>query len=132
MEIFGFLQMFKLLFIFISFWFAIWSFSTRLMPSSGCPICCVTRQFEEILTFFCLIFKVLLFTYTSSCELLTPIWLVVVLIAPLYFYLVANSAIHFAIMLERIRATLFVRNYEREGFRCGIFGVLVVVELLKH
>jgi hypothetical protein len=46
---------------------------------------------------------------------------------PSYFYLIANTGIHFMIMLERIRATRFVRHYEMEGTKYGILGCLLVV-----
>jgi hypothetical protein len=58
---------------------------------------------------------------------LTPVWLQFTLILPNYFYLIANTGIHFMIMIERIRATRFVRHYETEGTKYGILGCLLVV-----
>nr|CAD2167781.1 unnamed protein product [Meloidogyne enterolobii] len=71
-------------------------------------------------------YKILVYTYSDNCNLLTPVWLAVVLIAPNYFYLIANTCIHFLIMLERVRATIFVRHYEREGIKFTAGGIIVV------
>uniref|UniRef100_A0A914I0J7 G-protein coupled receptors family 1 profile domain-containing protein n=1 Tax=Globodera rostochiensis TaxID=31243 RepID=A0A914I0J7_GLORO len=64
-------------------------------------------------------YKILFYFYSSNCDLRTPAWLAFVLTAPPYLYLAANPGIHFFIMAERCRATLFARHYENEGFRFG-------------
>uniref|UniRef100_A0A914HVH0 G-protein coupled receptors family 1 profile domain-containing protein n=1 Tax=Globodera rostochiensis TaxID=31243 RepID=A0A914HVH0_GLORO len=63
-------------------------------------------------------------TYTDPCQYLTPVWLAYLLRMPAYIYLIASPLFHFAIMIERVRATIFVRRYEKEGFKCGIGGII--------
>uniref|UniRef100_A0A183BIK2 G_PROTEIN_RECEP_F1_2 domain-containing protein n=1 Tax=Globodera pallida TaxID=36090 RepID=A0A183BIK2_GLOPA len=63
-------------------------------------------------------------TCTDPCQYLTPVWLAYLLRMPAYIYLIASPLFHFAIMIERVRATIFVRKYEREGLKCGIGGII--------
>ncbi|KAL3118836.1 hypothetical protein niasHT_008183 [Heterodera trifolii] len=70
-------------------------------------------------------YKFLTYIYSSNCELLTPVWLAFLLGSPSYIYLVAYSGIHFSIMAERFRATVFARNYENERFTFGWICVLI-------
>ncbi|KAF7632443.1 hypothetical protein Mgra_00008138 [Meloidogyne graminicola] len=66
------------------------------------------------------------FIYKDNCELLTPTWLVVFFVFPNYFYLIANSGVHFLIMIERVRATIFIGHYENQGKIYVIRGILLV------
>ncbi|KAL3101846.1 hypothetical protein niasHS_003255 [Heterodera schachtii] len=68
-------------------------------------------------------------TFSDPCQCLTPIWLAFLLRMPAYVYLVASPLFHFGIMVERVRATIFVGKYEREGIKCGI-GITIFMWLL--
>jgi len=68
-----------------------------------------------------------LYTYNDPCDLLTPIWLVLVIHAPYFINTLAYPSFHFCIMIERARATLFAENYEKEGRLLGIYMSLFVV-----
>uniref|UniRef100_A0A914N925 G_PROTEIN_RECEP_F1_2 domain-containing protein n=1 Tax=Meloidogyne incognita TaxID=6306 RepID=A0A914N925_MELIC len=71
-------------------------------------------------------YKILLYTYNDPCDLLTPIWLVLVIHAPYFINTLAYPSFHFCIMIERARATLFAENYEKEGRLLGIYMSLFV------
>uniref|UniRef100_A0A1I8BD54 G_PROTEIN_RECEP_F1_2 domain-containing protein n=1 Tax=Meloidogyne hapla TaxID=6305 RepID=A0A1I8BD54_MELHA len=108
--LFGFITWFQIIILFILFLFSALLF--RQCRKSKIPL-------HSNLT-------ILTYTYTDNCNLLTPVWLAVVLIAPNYFYFIANTCIHFLIMFERVRATIFVKNYEREGIKFAVGGIVVV------
>ena len=61
--------------------------------------------------------------YREPCQLLTPIWMVVLFYGPTYLYYVAYPLFHFCVMVERVRATCLAERYEQEG-RC--FGICMV------
>ena len=72
-----------------------------------------------------------LFTYKEPCQCLTPGWLVALLRMPCFVYLTTLPLVHFAITVERVRATLFARHYEQEGIRCGVGSLVIVVRFFK-
>lgn len=61
--------------------------------------------------------QLIMFFYTDACQLLTPLWMSELIYAPLHLHTVAYPALHFCIMLERLRATERAENYESEGHR---------------
>nr|CAD2197133.1 unnamed protein product [Meloidogyne enterolobii] len=63
---------------------------------------------------------ILLF-YKDPKELLTPLWLVCFLLGPFYIQILCYPSLHFCIMLERLRATLFLEKYENEGRKLAVF-----------
>ena len=73
--------------------------------------------------------QILLLIYTDPCELLTPFWLVALSVGPIaFFYNIAHTALHFCVMLERLRATFMAQKYEQEGRRWGICAVAIIVK----
>nr|CAD2186738.1 unnamed protein product [Meloidogyne enterolobii] len=80
---------------------------------------CFINTFAQFITAlrYCLI---LLF-YKDPKELLTPLWLVCFLLGPFYIQILCYPSLHFCIMLERLRATLFLERYENEGKKLAVF-----------
>ncbi|KAL3093348.1 hypothetical protein niasHS_005862 [Heterodera schachtii] len=68
-------------------------------------------------------------TYSDPCDCLSPVWLVYAVRMPFYLYIAGSPMLHFAIMIERVRATLFVHNYERAGTKFAV-GILALVATL--
>ncbi|KAF7635236.1 hypothetical protein Mgra_00005351 [Meloidogyne graminicola] len=72
-------------------------------------------------------YKILLYTYNNnSCNLLTPIWLVLTIYAPYYINSIAYPLFHFCIMIERIRATILAEKYENENYKLGILMCILI------
>ncbi|KAI3415660.1 hypothetical protein GPALN_005253 [Globodera pallida] len=72
---------------------------------------------------------VLALTYSDPCDCLSPVWLVYVVRMPFYAYIAGSPLLHFGIMVERVRATVFVRDYEKEGRKFGI-GIFIFMKML--
>uniref|UniRef100_A0A1I8BQG5 7TM_GPCR_Srx domain-containing protein n=1 Tax=Meloidogyne hapla TaxID=6305 RepID=A0A1I8BQG5_MELHA len=70
------------------------------------------------------------FTYKNSCDCLIEVWVVYLIRIPFYLYVAGSPLFHFAIMLERVFATIFVRIYENRGKMIGIIITTIVVNLL--
>ncbi|CAK5080095.1 unnamed protein product [Meloidogyne enterolobii] len=70
---------------------------------------------------FKIFFKLILLFYKDPKELLTPLWLVCFLLGPFYIQILCYPSLHFCIMLERLRATLFLERYENEGKKLAVF-----------
>jgi hypothetical protein len=49
---------------------------------------------------------------------------------PFYAYIAASPMFHFAIMVERVWATVFIGSYEKQGNKYGIFSVAIVVSFI--
>jgi len=45
--------------------------------------------------------------------------------------MIAYPALHFCVLIERVRATMLAEKYEREGQRLGVIMVLVIVSYIK-
>jgi hypothetical protein len=58
-----------------------------------------------------------------------PIWWSAIVRGPQYFECVFMPLIHFTLMLERVRATLFMDKYEQEGRHFGLISLLTVVPI---
>jgi hypothetical protein len=58
---------------------------------------------------------------------MTPIWWSAIVRGPQYFEFFFMPLIHFTLMLERVRATLFMDQYEREGLHFGLISLLAIV-----
>nr|CAD2139614.1 unnamed protein product [Meloidogyne enterolobii] len=68
----------------------------------------------------------ILFTYKNSCDCLIEAWVVYLLRIPFYLYVAGSPLFHFAIMLERVFATIFVKIYENRGKMIGIIITIIV------
>ncbi|KAF7631199.1 hypothetical protein Mgra_00008573 [Meloidogyne graminicola] len=79
----------------------------------------ITAQFITMFR-YCLI----LLYYKDPCELLTPFWLAATLVGSFYLYTVCYPFLHFCIMLERLRATLFLHRYENEGRKLVVVMII--------
>ncbi|KAF7633293.1 hypothetical protein Mgra_00007271 [Meloidogyne graminicola] len=73
---------------------------------------------------------IVLFTYFDPCDCLTQVWLVYLIRIPAYIYTTGSPLFHFAIMIERIIATIFVKIYEYQGKKIGIVGTIIVWSLM--
>uniref|UniRef100_A0A914HXN8 G protein-coupled receptor n=1 Tax=Globodera rostochiensis TaxID=31243 RepID=A0A914HXN8_GLORO len=60
-------------------------------------------------------YRILLYTYSNACDLLSPVWMVPVFMGPYQVYSVAYPSFHFAVTFERIRATFLAHKYEKMG-----------------
>nr|CAD2168050.1 unnamed protein product [Meloidogyne enterolobii] len=69
---------------------------------------------------------IVLFTYTNPCDCLTQVWLVYLIKIPSYMYIVGSSLSHFAIMIERVLATFYVKIYEKKGKMFGVISTIIV------
>ncbi|CAK5033784.1 unnamed protein product [Meloidogyne enterolobii] len=76
----------------------------------------------------------LVFIYTNPCQLLTPLWLTSILVGSLYLQQICYPSLHFCVMLERLRATLFLDKYENEGRKLTLFMIIFSVRffILKY
>ena len=74
--------------------------------------------------------QIVLFTYTKSCDCLIQVWLVYLIRIPAYFYIAGSPLFHFAIMIERVLATIFVRIYENKGKKIAVISTIIVVDFL--
>ncbi|CAK5087548.1 unnamed protein product [Meloidogyne enterolobii] len=70
---------------------------------------------------------VLLLYYKDPHELLAPLWLVSLLVGSFYIQVICYPSLHFCVMLERLRATLFLNKYENEGRKLAIFMITITV-----
>nr|CAD2178830.1 unnamed protein product [Meloidogyne enterolobii] len=77
-------------------------------------------QFATVLRYF-----VLLLYYKDPHELLAPLWLVSLLVGSFYIQVICYPSLHFCVMLERLRATLFLNKYENEGRKLAIFMITI-------
>ena len=68
----------------------------------------------------------------SPCSSMTPIWWSAIVHVPKYFESLFMPLIHFTLMLERVRATLFMDQYEREGLHFGLISLLTIVLSFPH
>jgi hypothetical protein len=68
---------------------------------------------------------------SRPCQLLTPVWLSVVLLAPNYVYSAGIPLFHFAVMAERLRATIWLRSYEQQGLGRWMVGAVVLVVITQ-
>jgi len=75
--------------------------------------------------------KLLVFIYTNPCQLLTPLWLVSILVGSLYLQQICYPTLHFCVMLERLRATLFLDKYENEGRKLTLFMIIFTVRFFN-
>ncbi|KAL3122138.1 hypothetical protein niasHT_005594 [Heterodera trifolii] len=70
------------------------------------------------------------FRSLDGCEaLFVPLWLSMLLRLPTYQHALIYPLLHFAIMLERARATLRSGTYESEGTRFGTTACLIIWSL---
>jgi hypothetical protein len=90
------------------------------------------RIFALFPIFFACQFQVLYFFRTSPCNLLTPTWYSIVARLPGYLHLLALPMLHFAIMCERLRATLFSTFYEKEGISFSLMEMAIIVCILSR
>ncbi|CAK5070095.1 unnamed protein product [Meloidogyne enterolobii] len=67
---------------------------------------------------------IVLFTYSDPCECLIQVWLVYFIRMPAYFYYLGSPLFHFAIMIERVLATVYVKIYENQG---KLFSVICTI-----
>jgi len=75
--------------------------------------------------------KIVLFTYSNPCDCLTQVWLLYLIKTPSYMYIVGSSLSHFAIMIERVLATVYVKIYENQGKMFGVISTIIVVIILN-
>ncbi|CAK5042619.1 unnamed protein product [Meloidogyne enterolobii] len=66
------------------------------------------------------------FTYKNSCDCFFQVWVVYLVRIPFYLYVAGSPLIHFAIMIERIIATIFVRIYENQGKLIAVASTIIV------
>uniref|UniRef100_A0A1I8BQ38 G_PROTEIN_RECEP_F1_2 domain-containing protein n=1 Tax=Meloidogyne hapla TaxID=6305 RepID=A0A1I8BQ38_MELHA len=71
-----------------------------------------------------------LFTYSDPCECLTQVWIVYMIRIPSYLYVVGSPLFHFAIMIERVLATVYVKIYENQGKKIAIISTIIMWSLL--
>uniref|UniRef100_A0A915MGX5 Very-long-chain (3R)-3-hydroxyacyl-CoA dehydratase n=1 Tax=Meloidogyne javanica TaxID=6303 RepID=A0A915MGX5_MELJA len=71
--------------------------------------------------------SIVLFTYPDPCECLIQVWLVYLIRMPSYFYYLGSPLFHFAIMIERVLATVYVKIYENQGKLFSVICTIVVV-----
>uniref|UniRef100_A0A1I8BQ33 G_PROTEIN_RECEP_F1_2 domain-containing protein n=1 Tax=Meloidogyne hapla TaxID=6305 RepID=A0A1I8BQ33_MELHA len=68
-----------------------------------------------------------LFTYLTPCDCLIQVWLVYLIRIPFFIYIVGSPLFHFAIMIERVLATINVKIYENQGKIIGFISTIIVV-----
>jgi hypothetical protein len=73
--------------------------------------------------------QILYLGYKNGCDLLTTFWQNVLFLGTQYLYCFAYPLFHFAIMLERARATFMAEQYENTGNRLGILMAIGIVSL---
>nr|CAD2191736.1 unnamed protein product [Meloidogyne enterolobii] len=69
---------------------------------------------------------IVLFTYKNSCDCLIQIWVVYLIRIPFYLQIAGSPLFHFAIMIERILATVYVKIYENQGKKIGVISTIIV------
>uniref|UniRef100_A0A915CXS5 G-protein coupled receptors family 1 profile domain-containing protein n=1 Tax=Ditylenchus dipsaci TaxID=166011 RepID=A0A915CXS5_9BILA len=74
----------------------------------------------------CIRYQFVIRYYTDPCEILTPVWLNVLLLSTQYIYTQAFVLSHFALTTERIRATIALKTYETQGLCYSIFCLTIV------
>nr|CAD2192615.1 unnamed protein product [Meloidogyne enterolobii] len=70
---------------------------------------------------------IVIFTYINPCDCLTQVWLVYLILMPAYIYNAGSPLFHFAIMIERLLATVYVKIYEKKGKIFGVISTIIVV-----
>uniref|UniRef100_A0A1I8BKZ4 G_PROTEIN_RECEP_F1_2 domain-containing protein n=1 Tax=Meloidogyne hapla TaxID=6305 RepID=A0A1I8BKZ4_MELHA len=93
-------------------------------------ICELIRQFLKHPIIIHGNLMLLIFIYNDPYQLLTPIWLVSILVGSLYLQQICYPSLHFCIMLERLRATLFLDEYENKGRKLTFFMIIFSVSFL--
>nr|CAD2180808.1 unnamed protein product [Meloidogyne enterolobii] len=73
---------------------------------------------------------IVLFTYSDPCECLIPVWLVYLIRMPFIIYVNGSPLFHFAIMIERVLATVYVKIYENQGKIFGIISSIIAWTLV--
>jgi hypothetical protein len=64
---------------------------------------------------------------SQACAFRCPLWYAFLSRGMSFTSGTASAMLHFAVMLERWRATAQARNYEGEGLHFGVFSLLAVV-----
>uniref|UniRef100_A0A914NHU0 G_PROTEIN_RECEP_F1_2 domain-containing protein n=1 Tax=Meloidogyne incognita TaxID=6306 RepID=A0A914NHU0_MELIC len=80
----------------------------------------LTSMVEAVINF------IVLFTYSNPCDCLTQVWLVYLIRMPEYIYYLGSPLFHFAIMIERVLATVYVKIYEKQGKLFGVISTIIV------
>uniref|UniRef100_A0A1I8BQH7 7TM_GPCR_Srx domain-containing protein n=1 Tax=Meloidogyne hapla TaxID=6305 RepID=A0A1I8BQH7_MELHA len=70
---------------------------------------------------------IVLFNYKNSCDCLIQVWLVYLIRIPFYLQIAGSPLFHFAIMIERVLATVYVKIYENQGKLIGVISTIIVV-----
>ncbi|KAI1727847.1 serpentine type 7TM GPCR receptor class ab chemoreceptor domain-containing protein [Ditylenchus destructor] len=65
-------------------------------------------------------------TYKDPCDLLMPTWVVLLIRAPCYLYVIVFSLLHICIFTERALATFYPRKYSFTGRKYGIACSIVL------
>ncbi|KAL7076193.1 hypothetical protein ACQ4LE_004871 [Meloidogyne hapla] len=73
---------------------------------------------------------IVIFTYKNSCDCLIQVWVVYLIRIPFYLYIAGSPLFHFAIMIERVLATIYVRIYENQGKMLGFISTIIVWSLI--
>uniref|UniRef100_A0A914MZJ5 Uncharacterized protein n=1 Tax=Meloidogyne incognita TaxID=6306 RepID=A0A914MZJ5_MELIC len=73
---------------------------------------------------------IVLFTYSNPCECLIQVWLVYLIRMPFIVYVNGSPLFHFAIMIERVLATVYVKIYENQGKIFGIISSIIAWTLV--
>nr|CAD2168043.1 unnamed protein product [Meloidogyne enterolobii] len=68
---------------------------------------------------------IVLFTYTNPCDCLIKVWTVYLFRIIPNIYNFGLSLLHFALMIERIFATIYVKIYEKQGKMFGIISTIM-------
>uniref|UniRef100_A0A914MWJ9 G_PROTEIN_RECEP_F1_2 domain-containing protein n=1 Tax=Meloidogyne incognita TaxID=6306 RepID=A0A914MWJ9_MELIC len=81
-----------------------------------------------VLSYFLAVFMnfIVLYTYNNSCDCLIQIWVVYLIRIPFYLQIAGSPLFHFAIMIERILATVYVKIYENQGKKIGVISTIIV------
>jgi hypothetical protein len=70
--------------------------------------------------------------YKNRCDFLTTFWQNAAFLSPQYVYYFAYPLFHFAIMVERARATFMAEKYENTGNRLGILMAIGIVSVFIY
>uniref|UniRef100_A0A914MSU4 Serpentine receptor class gamma n=1 Tax=Meloidogyne incognita TaxID=6306 RepID=A0A914MSU4_MELIC len=73
---------------------------------------------------------IVLFTYSTPCDCLVQVWVVYLARIPFFIYIAGSPLFHFAIMIERVLATVYVKIYENQGKKIGVISTIVVWSLI--
>nr|CAD2139578.1 unnamed protein product [Meloidogyne enterolobii] len=74
---------------------------------------------------------IVLFTYSTPCDCLVQVWVVYLARIPFFIYIAGSPLFHFAIMIERVLATVYVKIYENQGKKIGVISTIVVWLLIS-